>query len=108
MMIRTLLFVALSTMGCLSAHAQQGAPGSAPPNSPAARASDMKQPTSPPLSAQDRNFATKAAQAGLAEVAAGKLAASNGGSDAVKKFGEQMVQDHGKANDQLKQIAQAK
>jgi putative membrane protein len=50
----------------------------------------------------------KAAQAGLAEVAAGKLAASNAANAEVKKFGEHMAQDHAKANDELMQIAQSK
>ena len=60
------------------------------------------------LSHADRAFAMKAAQAGLAEVAAGKLAASNAASADVKKFGEHMAQDHAKANDELMQIAQSK
>ena len=35
----------------------------------------------------------------------GKLAADKGGSDAVKDFGNRMVNDHSKANDQLKDVA---
>jgi putative membrane protein len=35
----------------------------------------------------------------------GKLAADKGGSDAVKDFGNRMVKDHSKANDQLKDVA---
>ena len=60
------------------------------------------------LSKQDKDFAQKAAAAGLAEVAAGKLAASNAVNGDVKKFGEHMAQDHSKANDELMQIAQSK
>ena len=47
-----------------------------------------------------------AAIGGLAEVQLGKLAQQNGQSQQVKEFGARMVQDHSKANDQLKSIAQ--
>ncbi|SRR5581483_11570782 len=60
------------------------------------------------LSAADQEFVKKAAQGGMAEVELGKLAAQNASSDEVKKFGQRMVDDHGKANDQLKQLAGSK
>jgi putative membrane protein len=60
------------------------------------------------LSAADKKFVMEAAQGGLAEVQMGQLAAQKGQSDAVKQFGQKMVDDHGKANDQLKQLAQQK
>jgi len=41
----------------------------------------------------------------MAEVELGKLAAQKAASDAVKQFGQKMVDDHTKANDQLKQVA---
>jgi putative membrane protein len=47
----------------------------------------------------------KAAQGGMAEVALGQMAASQGTSPDVKNFGNRMVADHGKANDELKQLA---
>ena len=53
----------------------------------------------------DKEFAKKTAEGGLAEVKLGQLAEQNGISDAVKQFGQLMVQDHSKANDQLKQAA---
>jgi putative membrane protein len=54
----------------------------------------------------DRNFARAAAAGGLAEVEFGKLAQQKAGSDAVKDFGRRMVEDHGKANQKLKTLAQ--
>jgi putative membrane protein len=60
------------------------------------------------LSAPDRTFIKKAAEGGMAEVELGKLAADKGTTDDVKKFGQRMVDDHTKANDQLKQIASSK
>src|SRR6266705_6538774 len=61
-----------------------------------------------PLSAKDKTFMKKAAKGGTMEVAMGKLAEQNGQSDDVKSFGTRMVTDHGKANDELKQIASQK
>jgi putative membrane protein len=60
------------------------------------------------LSGLDRQFAIKAIQDGMAEVSTAKLAAANAASADVKKFGEHMAQDHSKAGDELKQIAQNK
>lgn len=57
------------------------------------------------LSAADKMFVKKAAQGGMAEVELGQLATQKAQSDDVKKFGQRMVDDHTKANDQLKQIA---
>src|SRR3954468_10396471 len=56
----------------------------------------------------DQMFVMKAAKGGLAEVQLGQLAADKASSDEVKKFGQRMVTDHGKANDELKSLAQSK
>ena len=53
----------------------------------------------------DADFFKRAAQAGIAEVEAGKLAQDKGSSQAVKDFGAMMVRDHTAANDKLKSIA---
>ena len=58
-----------------------------------------------PLSAEEKEFAMKAAQGGIAEVNGGTVAASKATSGDVKNFGNQMVSDHGKANDELKTLA---
>jgi putative membrane protein len=60
------------------------------------------------LSPTDRAFVAKAAQGGLMEVAAGKLAAQRGLDPAVKEFGRKMVTDHTAANDKLKSLAESK
>lgn len=60
------------------------------------------------MSAADKKFMTAAAQGGMEEVELGKLAAANGSDPDVKTFGQRMVDDHSKANDQLKQVAQTK
>jgi putative membrane protein len=56
----------------------------------------------------DETFMTKAALGGMAEVELGKLAVEKAASDEVKKFGQRMVDDHSKANDDLKTLAQNK
>jgi putative membrane protein len=60
------------------------------------------------LSKQDMEFMKNAAIGGMTEVELGKLAQQNGQTQQVKDFGARMVQDHGKANDELKSIAQQK
>jgi putative membrane protein len=57
------------------------------------------------MSAADRTFATKAASGGEAEVSLGQLATKNGASPQVRQFGQQMVTDHTKANQELQAIA---
>ena len=54
----------------------------------------------------DATFLKKAAAGGLAEVELGQLAQQKASSEEVKKFGERMVTDHTKANDELKAVAQ--
>jgi len=70
-------------------------------NTPSSMSSDsMKSP--------DQVFMMKAAQGGMAEVAMGNIAKQNGGSDAVKSFGDRMVADHTQASNELHKLAQQK
>jgi putative membrane protein len=55
----------------------------------------------------EKQFFMEAAQDGIAEVALGRLAAKQAASEDVKKFGQRMVDDHSKANDELKHLAQS-
>lgn len=60
------------------------------------------------LAQVDMDFATEAAQGGLKEVRLGELAQQQAKAQAVKDFGQRMVEDHGEANDKLMQIAEQK
>jgi putative membrane protein len=63
---------------------------------------------SPSVPAADAKFLKEAAAGGMAEVDLGQLAIQKAGSDQVKQFGQRMVSDHGKANDQLQELASRK
>jgi putative membrane protein len=56
----------------------------------------------------DAAFVREAAQAGLAEVRMGQLAQANAQNDQLKDFGQKLVNDHTKANDELSRIASSK
>lgn len=58
--------------------------------------------------AADNTFVNKAAMGGMAEVEMGQLAAQHASDAKVKEFGQRMVDDHSKANDELKKIASQK
>jgi putative membrane protein len=64
--------------------------------------------TASSLSAADKEFMTKAAIGGMAEVSMGQMASTKGSDAGVKAFGNRMVTDHSKANDELKTLATQK
>lgn len=57
------------------------------------------------LTDAEKTFIIAAAQGGMAEVSLGTLAAQKALRAEVKSFGNRMVSDHGKANDELKALA---
>lgn len=56
----------------------------------------------------DRNFMKEAAQGGIAEVEASRMALERGESPKVKEFAQRMVDDHTKANEELQALAASK
>jgi len=62
----------------------------------------------PDISATDNQFIKEAAAAGMAEVELGQLAVAKASRPEVKRFGQMMVADHGKANAELKRLAAKK
>lgn len=88
------LVLAIAAMAVTPAFAQQ-APAPAPETPPAATTSQM--------SAQD--FANKAGMANMFEVETSKVALEKSTRDDVKQFAQQMIDDHGKAGEELKAAA---
>ena len=72
---------------------------------PAQQAPAPKAPVKAGVDRQDERYIERAARAGHAEIAAGKLAAARGASDEVKAFAREVVAHHGKANHELEEIA---
>jgi len=105
--------LAMAFVFCANAQtAGGGAPGTAkstpPSTSDAASSAASKTSTNDDLGRGDRSFMMKAAQGGLAEVELGRIAAQKATDPQVKQFAQRMVDDHGKANDKLKQVASSK
>ncbi len=60
------------------------------------------------MSAKDQAFFNKAAMSGMTEIAAGKMAVTQGTTKQVQMFGQQMVDDHTKAANELMTLASSK
>jgi putative membrane protein len=60
------------------------------------------------LTASDHKFVCDAARGGTMEVSLGKVAAEKSADPSIQQFGQRMVQDHGKAGDQLQQLVSQK
>jgi putative membrane protein len=77
------------------------------------RAQTPSEPTTPTpqrgqLSESDYRFVIHAARGGMEEINLGQIAKEKSQNQAVRDFAERMITDHGKANDQLKQLATQK
>ncbi len=115
--MRMLLFsLGFSVLGvCAAAQAPTGQAPTTPQTSPSSQPASQpgmnnpgRMPTDTPGMSprvDDKKFVKDAAVEGMTEVELGKLATQKGSSDAVKQFGQKLVDDHSKADDQLKQIA---
>jgi putative membrane protein len=55
-----------------------------------------------------QTFLKEAAEGGLAEAELGQLAVEKSSNEDVKRFAQRMAEDHGKANENLKQLAAQK
>jgi putative membrane protein len=90
----------------------------APSNASGATSAPSTQKTSAPMSPTgkaaaslshgDKDFVEDTARDGMTEIELGKLAQQHAASDQVKQFGARMIQDHGKAGDDLNRIAESK
>ncbi len=62
-------------------------------------------PTASGQTRGDMHFAREAAEGGMLEVQLGHIAVQKSQNDMIKAFGQRMIDDHTKLNDQLKSIA---
>jgi putative membrane protein len=100
---------ALATLvACSGAVLAQSTTTSSPATGTTAAAKTASAARTDALTRADRNFVAEAAQAGMAEVEHGNLAAQRATNPQVKQYAQRMVQDHTKANDELKAIASAR
>ena len=99
----TTLIATLTILATAPASAQFGNPAGMDPGT---RESEPGLPVPGQTNVPDRLFAALAAQGGMAEVELGKLAQQKSRNDAVTAFAKRMVDDHGKSNAQLAELAQ--
>ena len=78
-------------------------------NNPGGSPSTPTGETSPnSLSSRDSNFVMQAAQTGMLEVQLGRMAVQRGSSPGVKRYGQEMVEEHTQKNQELMQLAMQK
>ena len=77
-----------------------------PGRSPNTPAGDQTSPNS--LSSRDRTFVMQAGQLSMMEVELGRLAVKRGSSAGVKQYGQEMVEEHTRANQELMQLVMQK
>lgn len=94
---------ALMTLLAAPAPEVQAQAASAPP----AAAASAARPEAAPARA-DRRFMEKAAHGGAEEVELARLAQQRAASEPVKQFAARLIEDHGKANEELRQLAAAR
>ena len=93
------------SLGLALGIASQFAPGQQGKAAQPAPQAAAKAPVKAGVDRQDEGFIVRAARAGHAEIAAGKLAAARGSSEEVKAFAREVVEHHARANYQLEEIA---
>jgi putative membrane protein len=103
-------FLAIALFGCSSDYDSSHAtsPNRDQPNMNTRGANsvpDMNAANNGPAATNDADFMTKAAQGGMAEVELGRLAAAKAQNAEVKQFAQKMVDDHTRANNELKALA---
>jgi len=105
---KTKLTLALCTVLALSAAPLQADDDKDKNKGGAGAASQTQTGQAGNLSRNDEKFVREAAKGGMMEVHMGKLGVQKAQSDQVKQFAQRLVDDHTKANTELKQIASTK
>lgn len=87
---------------------QAGAQGQAGSQGAGATASGAGTASTAKLSRGDRNMLVSMAQANMAEIDMARMAQNKSQNEQVKNFAQQMIDDHSKALEELRQLAQAR
>lgn len=101
------LFLSLFLLGCLITGTSCGSNNKQQDSKEQAKEENEKNFNGSGM-ADDINFLIETASAGLMEVQLGQLAQQKGLSPKVKEFGETMIEEHSKVNEDLKQLAAKK
>ena len=88
--------------GAAAAGAGEGVPA---PSTAIDRDAAAKPAGKSTLSKEDERFLQNAAQGGIMEVRLGEIASQKASANDVKELGSMMVKDHGKANQELNELA---
>ena len=100
--------LSLSLLGALSIFAACGGNESKPEDSKEVAQDQNEAKFDDTNIEDDTKWATNAAEGGMLEVQLGNLAQTNAASPKVKELGKMMVDDHSKANEELKALAARK
>jgi putative membrane protein len=106
------LLVATALFACSQPHntTSNSGPDKQSLSTPATATNAMNTSAASPMNTAGpvQSFLAEAAAGGMAEVELGKLAQTKAQNADVKQFGEMMVNDHGRANEELKSLAARK
>lgn len=108
MMTVTLAVVGIITLGGTVSAQNSNSTSGSEMNSNMNSNSNMSGQKAMMLSSMDKKFMMEAAAGGMAEVELAKLALDKSANDDVKKYAQQMIDDHTKAGDELKEVATMK
>lgn len=104
--------IALVTLAAAAGCSRRDEPSTTRTTSAAEEPRDITPPAAPiaapALSSGDRDFITKATQGGMFEVSIGREIAAKGANPEVRAFGNHLVTDHGRMNDELSKLASSK
>jgi putative membrane protein len=108
MQLRSTFFIGIAAAALAGSLQANGKANASFNNADAMQDTTAKSSSKSMAGEEDIKFINEAASGGLAEVELGQMAQTKATDPQVKEFGAMMVQDHTKANDELKALAEKK